>query len=427
MHGDDLQWLVTAYLLMSGGGLLLGGRIADLLPRRRMFLIGLATFTLGSLMSALAGTAGTLIAARAGQGLGAAIMTPAALSIIMTTYEGAQRAKGLALWGAVGSVGIAAGVLAGGALTTWGGWQLIFWINVPLGVIAFAAVCLLVPAGTTTSTTLRQFDVPGAVAVVGGLAALLLAIQGAGTHGWASAYTISLLGIALVLFVGFRFIEQRAERPLVAPHTWRITSLVAGTGIMLAVTGVLVGAIFLTSIFLQSVLGYSPLKTGAAFLPLAVIMTVAAHAAGQMLRHLAPRTVAASGFAITAAGALLLATASKTSQYATGLLPGLLMLGLGAGLVFVAVSVSAMSGIPGQHAGMASGFLMTGHEVGAALGVAVVSAVAATAGSLTTSAAAQGFSRGLLAAAVVAGAAALAAIATMPKVRGEVTGGMHMH
>jgi len=183
LDGADLQWLVTAYLLMSGGGLLLGGRIADLLPRRRVFLTGLTVFTAASLFSGFAGSAIELIAARATQGLGAALMTPAALSIVMTTYSGTQRTKGLALWGAVGSLGIAAGVLVGGALTTWAGWQLIFWINVPIGAVALIVALTILPKDTTARPDLTQFDLLGAVAAIGGLTALMFGLAGTEAHG----------------------------------------------------------------------------------------------------------------------------------------------------------------------------------------------------------------------------------------------------
>src|SRR3954464_13379964 len=189
LGSSDLQWMVTAYLLMSGGGLLLGGRIADLLPRRRVFMTGMLVFTAASLVSGFASGAGELIAARGAQGVGAALMTPAALSIIMTTYEGAQRAKGLALWGAIGGLGIAAGVLVGGVLTSWAGWQAIFWVNVPIGVVALAAAMKVLPTETTERRSLSQFDFLGAITAVAGLGTLMFAISGAESHGWTSART----------------------------------------------------------------------------------------------------------------------------------------------------------------------------------------------------------------------------------------------
>jgi EmrB/QacA subfamily drug resistance transporter len=428
LRSEDLQWLVTAYLLLSGGGLLLGGRLADLLPRRRMFLTGMGIFTTASLASGFAGSAGALIAARASQGLGAAIMTPAALSIIMTSYAGAQRARGLALWGLVGSMGVAAGVLLGGALTSWVGWQMIFWINVPIGAVVLVAALRLLPHEPAAGSGLGQLDLPGAAAAVGGLAALLLALQGTASHGWVSARTIALLAAAAALLFAFALIERRVARPLVPPHTWKVTTLVSGTTVMLGVTGLLVGSIFVTSVFLQTVLGMSALATGLAFLPLALAMVVAAHGAGHLLARFSPRGVTVGGLAVAIGGTLLLSQADSASRYGSGVLPGLLVLGVGVGLVFVAVSVTAMAGIPAAHAGMASGFLMTGHEIGAALGVAVVSAAATAAGSLTTaSGAVDGFSSGMLAAGAIGAVVAVVAHRAMP--RQVVAGGAqaHMH
>jgi EmrB/QacA subfamily drug resistance transporter len=428
LSSSDMQWLVTAYLLISGGGLLLGGRIADLLPRRRVFLTGMAIFTTASLFSGFASTAAALIGARTAQGLGAALMTPAALSLIMTTYAGAQRAKGLALWGAVGGLGIAAGVIVGGALTTWAGWQAIFWVNVPIGVAALVVAWRILPHVPSDPTRLAQFDIPGAVTVVAGLAALMFGLAGSTTHGWASARTVVVLLISAVLLASFVVIERHVPRPLVPPHTWSVKSLVSGTAVMLGVTGLLVGAVFLTSIFVQTVLGYSALEAGMAFLPLALALVVGTHVASHLMGHTSARNLAAAGLVTSAIGAAFLSTASGTATYAANLLPGLIVLGFGAGVVFVAVSASAMAGIPEQHSGMASGFLMTGHEVGAALGVAILSAVATSAGSFTTvDGAAAAFSRGFVGAAALAAVVAVFALLRMPATRITAGGHMHMH
>ena len=386
----------------------------------------MAIFTTASLVSGLASSAATLIGARAAQGLGAALMTPAALSLIKTTYSGAQRAKGLALWGAVGGLGIAAGVMVGGALTTWAGWQAIFWVNVPVGVVALVVALRILPHEVTDRARLAQFDIPGAVTVVAGLATLMFGLAGTATHGWASVRTVVVLLIAAGLLAVFVAIERHAPRPLVPPHTWSVKSLVSGTAVMLGVTGLLVGAVFLTSIFLQTVLGYSALQAGMAVLPLALALVVGTHVASHLMSHTSARNLASGGLVTGAIGATLLSLASSTATYAADLLPGLLVLGIGTGVVFVAVSASAMAGIPAEHSGMASGFLMTGHEVGAALGVAVLSAVASTAGSLTTvDGAAAAFSRGFVGAAVLAGVVAVFALLRMPATR--TTGGGHLH
>jgi EmrB/QacA subfamily drug resistance transporter len=428
LKSADMQWMVTAYLLMSGGGLLLGGRVADLLPRRRVFMIGMLTFTAASLFSGFASSANELIAARGVQGVGAALMTPAALSIIMTTYEGAQRARGLALWGAIGGLGIAGGVIVGGALTTWAGWQAIFWVNVPIGVVALVAATKMLPHEATARSSLGQFDFLGAAAAVAGLGVLMFAISGSESHGWMSARTLVGLTVAAALLSGFVLVERRTAQPLVHPHTWFIKPLVSGTVVMLGVTGVLVGAVFLTSIFFQTVLGYSALEAGLGFLPLAIALVVGTHLAAHLSAHASARTVAATGLLTAGAGALLVSRASGDAVYALNLLPGLVIVGLGAGMVFVAVTTSAMGGIPAEHAGMASGFLMTGHEVGAALGVATLSAIATSAGALTSAdGAAAAFSRGSIGAAVLALLVAAFAYFRMPATRVANAGHVSMH
>ena len=309
LSSGDLQWVVTAYLLMSGGGLLLGGRIADLLSRRRVLITGLAVFTTASLVSGFASTAGVLIGARAAQGLGAALMTPAALAIIMTTYAGAQRAKGLAMWGAVGGLGIAAGVLVGGVITTFAGWQMIFWVNVPIGVGAIIAALVLLGKNGPARPGLGQLDLPGALAAVTGLAALVFGIQSAASDGWTSPKTLGVLAVSGLLLVAFGFIERRVAHPLVPPHTWRIKTLVSGTGVMLGVTGLLVGAVFLSSVFFQTVLGYTALQAGLAFLPMAAVLIVGTRLGSHLLGHVPPRLVAAGGLLLAAGGAFWLSTA----------------------------------------------------------------------------------------------------------------------
>jgi EmrB/QacA subfamily drug resistance transporter len=428
LGSSDLQWLVTAYLLLSGGGLLLGGRIADLLPRRRVFLTGMTIFTGASLVSGFASNAGELIAARATQGLGAALMTPAALSLVMTTYSGAQRTKGLALWGAVGSLGVAAGVLFGGALTTWFGWQLIFWVNVPIGVVALALGLKVLPKDAVASVGLAQFDLPGALTVIGGLGTLMYGLASTSAHGWLSARALVAFAAASVLLTAFVRIEARSARPLVPHHTWKVRTLVSGTTVMLGATALLVGTVFLTSIFFQTVMGYSALRAGVAFLPLALAITAGTHVAGKLLAKTSPGNIASGGLTLVAAGAALLSMVGSNPRFATDLLPGLLILGSGVGTVFVAVAVTAMAGIPAQHAGLASGFLMTGHEVGAALGVAALSAVATGAGSLTDPAGVvDGFAAAFMAAAVLSAVVGVVAYLRMPAARMDGAAAMHMH
>ncbi len=427
LASGDLQWMVTAYLLLSGGGLLLGGRVADLLPRRRVFMTGLTLFTVASLGSGFASSAGQLIAGRALQGAGAALMTPAALALILTTYSGAQRARGLALWGAIGGLGIAAGVSVGGALTTWTGWQTIFWVNVPVGLAALVAAAHLLPHGPGGRVGAIRFDVLGAATLVTGLGALMFTLARTESHGWVSPWTAAGLAVAASAVAGFLRVERRASAPLIPPHTWKVTSLVWATAVMLGITGLLIGIIFLTSNFAQTTLGYSALTAGLAFLPLAAALVAGTHLAARAAGHLTGRVIATLGLVVVAGGALFLSRATSAASYGTDLLPGLVIAGLGSGVVFVAVSAAAMRDIAAQHAGLASGFLMTGHEIGAALGVAVLSAVATTAGPLTTpDGAAAAVAPGFMTAAGIAAALGVVALLRMPATRGTA-GPIHLH
>lgn len=298
----------------------------------------------------------------------------------------------------------------------------------PVGAAVIVALKIL-PKGRAAPAGATPFDLPGALTVIGGLTALMFGLASTEAHGWLPARTLTALSLSAVLLAAFAIIERRTRRPLVAPHTWKVVTLVAGTTVMLGVTAILAGTVFLTSIFFQAVLGFSPLLAVVAFLPLALAITAGTHLASKLMARTSPRTiavavaVAAAGLTLAATGAGLLSTAPGPAHYAPDLLPGLLVLELGVGMVFVAVSETAMKGIPPQHAGTASGFLMTGHEVGAALGVAVLSAVATTAGNLTSPAAVfAGFSRGFV---VVAVLVAITALLKMPSTRSTSSGHMH--
>ena len=381
----DYQWAVSAYVLLSGGLLLLGGRMADLFDRRRMFLAGLAVFTGASLVSGLADSALTLVISRGAQGAGAAMLTPAAMSIVMTSYAGRQRAAALAAWGTIASMGIAAGVLFGGLLTSAFDWRAVFFINVPIGVVTLLATLRVVPAGVRSAqgptTDRRRLDVPGAVTLVGGLLLLVNAIESTSSRGWTDVTTLACAAGAAVLLTAFAVLERRVAAPLVPPRVWRVRSLVSASVVMAGVTGAVVGSIFLSSLYLQQVLGSSPVVTGLEFLPLAAAITLAAAVASHLLPHAGPRMLILVGLVVSAAGALLLATAGADASYAADVLPGFIVLGLGVGPMFVAISVAAMGDVAHAESGLASGVMMTGHEVGAALGVAVLTAVA---GDLTT-------------------------------------------
>ena len=380
LSSGDYQWAVSAYVLFSGGFLLLGGRLADLFDRRRMFLTGLGLFTLASLASGLAGSAFELIAARAAQGTGAAMLTPAAMAIVMTTYSGRQRATALGVWGTVASMGIAAGVLFGGVLTTVFDWRAVFFINVPIGVVTWLLTRRTVARAAATGARIGQLDLPGAVTAVTGLVALVYAIEQTNTRGW-SPVTVSAFAAAALLLGAFAVLERRLRQPLVPPQIWRVRSLISASVVMAGVTGAVVGAIFLTSLYLQQVLGSSPVVAGLQFLPLAAAITLSAGVASKLLPQYGARVLIGVGLVIATAGALLLCTVDPGSGYLTGVLPGFLVMGAGVGPMFVAISVAAMSEVPHELSGLASGLMMTGHEIGAALGVATLTAVG---GELTT-------------------------------------------
>ena len=408
----DLQWVVTVYVLFTGGLMLLGGRSADLFGRRRMFLLGLLVFTAASLTSGLAWSPHALIVSRAAQGFGAALLLPSALAIITTTYSGHQRTVALAVWGAIGSAGVAMGVLLGGIITTAFGWEWIFFINVPIGLVVAAGAVRLVPAGHSVPSQGVTLDLLGAVTLLVGLMMLVYGVVGTAQHGWASGRTLLLLGVAAASLAAFVGIERRGAGPLVPPATWRVRSLVSSAAVMLGTTGVLVGAFYLNTLYLQNVLGYSALKTGLSFLPLALVILAAAHLASHLLSHAGSRIVAVVGLVMTAVGALLLALAPDRATYLTNMLPGFLLLGAGVGLVFVAVTVSAMADVGHEEAGLASGIMTTAHELGAALGVAVLAAVATSNGNPVS-----GYGNAFLIAAAIASLLAVVAAFAIPVLR----------
>jgi len=422
----DLQWVVTAYVLFSGGLVLLGGRASDVVGRRATFLTGLAVFTAASLASGLAPAAAALIAARAGQGLGAALLTPAALSIITTTYTGAQRAAALSAWGAIGGGGAAAGVLAGGMLTTWLGWRSVFLVNVPVGVVAGLLSLRLVPPSGTAARIRRELDLPGAVLVVAGLVTGVYALAGTPEHGWGSARTLLLAAASAGLLAAFAAVERSARRPLLPLATWRSRPLVAGAAVMLGATGILVGTFFLNSLYLQNVAGASALRVGLEFLPLVAVIGLGAHLTSRLLPRAGSRVLAVAGLLLMGVGALLLSGVPAQAGYLTGLLPGLLVIGTGTGLVFPAATVTAMSHVAEDRAGLASGLMTAAHEIGAALGVAVFSAVA-TAQAVAGGGFAAGYRHGFAVAAGVAAALALVAALAVPAVRPAPGGRVAVH
>jgi EmrB/QacA subfamily drug resistance transporter len=408
----DLQWVITAYVLVTGGLLLLGGRMADLLGRRRVFVAGLGLFTIASLSSGLATSPEVLIASRALQGLGAALLSPGALSIITTTYAGAQRTKALGVWGALGAAGAAAGVLFGGLLTSLLSWEWVFFINVPIGASVLAMTLRAVPP-TAGADGRSGLDLPGGLTMVTGLVALVYGIEQAGESGLVSTGPIALLGLSAIALATFARVERSNPAPLVDPTIWRVRSLVSSAVVMMGATAAMIGAFFINSMFLQDVVGASALEAGLAFLPLTVVIGLSAHAGQHLLGRMAPRSIIAAGLATVAGGYLLLAQAPAGAAYVPDLLPGFLLIGAGIGLVFVAVSVTGMSEVGHERAGLASGLMTTGHEVGAALGAAVFSAVAlgSTGEVGDTAAIATGYAdAAAVGAAIAAGLAILSAL-----------------
>src|SRR4051795_12823806 len=372
---ENLQWVISAYALLFGGFLLLGGRAADLLGRRRVFLVGIVVFTAASLFSGLAWSEGSLIVARGLQGFGAAIISPAALSILTTTFaEGPERNTALGAWGAVGAFGAVAGVLLGGILTDLLSWQWIFYINVPVGVIAF----LLAPKLLEESrdATARSFDLPGAALVTGGLVLLVYAITQANGYGWASVETCAFFAGALALLAGFVAREATAGDPLMPLSIFRLRTLV-GANIAGLILGTVLFAMFLMlTLYMQQVLGYSPLKTGVSYLAVAGTAIVWSAVAAQLVTRVGVKRVLVVGMVFLTAGLVYFTQVSVGGSYASDLLPGFLVIAVGMGFSFVPISIAALAGVKPSEAGLASGLINTSQQIGGALGIAALSAVA---------------------------------------------------
>src|SRR5213080_170154 len=375
---ENLQWVITAYSIAFGGFLLLAGRAADLLGRRRVFMVGVTLFTIASLVCGLAQSEGMLIVARAVQGLGGAIITPAALSIVMTSFEeGAERNKALGIWGALGGSGAAVGVLAGGVLTKYLGWQWIFFVNVPVGAVVLALTPRIVPESRREGPE-RHYDVLGAVLVSSGLALLVYTISKAPDVGWATARTILLLIASGALLVGFLANERRLPDPLMPFHIFRVRT-VAGANTVGALLGaVLFANFFLLTLYVQNVLGYSALKTGVTFVATAGTAVVAAGVAQALTTRFGPKPIIAIGLALLTAGMVWYSQIPVNGSYASDLLPGYLMVGVGIAFAYVPVSIAALAGVAEREAGLASGLINTSQQVGGAIGTAVASTVFTT-------------------------------------------------
>ncbi len=373
---ENLAWVVNAYVLTFGGFLLLGGRMADLLGRRRVFMGGLLLVAVASLAAGFSSTEGQLIAARAAQGLGAAIISPAALSIVTTTFkDGSERNKALGVWGAVAGAGGAAGVLLGGILTDGLGWEWVLWVNVPVSLIAFALAPRLIMESRAADEA-RAFDVAGAVSITAALSLLVYAVVDADTAGWGSTKTLSLIAVSLILFAAFVVIELRSRKPLVPFSIFRIRTLTGAN-----VVGILVGAslfsmFFFISLYMQQVLGYSAIHAGLSYFPLALMIMVSAGLASGLVTKVGYKPVLVVGLVFIVAGLLWFSQISVGGGFLTDILGPSLLAAVGLGFSFVTTTIAAVSGVEEDESGLASGLINTSQQVGGALGLAILSTIA---------------------------------------------------
>jgi EmrB/QacA subfamily drug resistance transporter len=376
---DSLQWVITAYSILFGGMLLLGGRLADLLGRRRLFMAGVAVFTISSLFSGLAWSESSLIVTRALQGLGGALLAPAALSIVVTTFrEGRERNVALAVWGAASGTGGAVGVLLGGVLTSYLDWSWIFFVNLPVGV-AVLAVSPWLLSESRAPVAHRHFDVAGATSITAGMMVLVYAITRASEHGWSNGMTVGLLATAAALIVAFLGIESRSPAPLLPLRIFRLRTLSAANATMLAIGATAFAQFFLITLYLQEVLRYSAIETGVAFIAITVTI-VAFSNVGQMLTtRLGARPVLTTGLLLTAAGGALYAQMPANGAYFWDVFPGLVLSGIGLAFSFVPVMIAGLTGVQPNDAGVASGLINTSRQIGGSVGLAAVTTIAATA------------------------------------------------
>jgi EmrB/QacA subfamily drug resistance transporter len=374
---EQLQWIVNSYTLLFGGFLLLGGRAADLLGRRALFLAGLALFSAASFVNALANTGEVLIIARGVQGLGAALISPAALSIITTTFsEGDERTQAMGVWGAIAGAGGAFGLLIGGILTDVLSWPWIFLVNIPIGVGTALAALRFVPESRGEMAQ-RRFDLAGAISVTGGLLVLVYAIVRAQVKGWGSLHTLGLCAVAIALLAAFVVIERRSVAPLVRLGLLRVRTLATANGVLFIVVGGLFGMFFFASLYVQRILGYSPLKAGFAFLPVTIGIIVGAGLASSVLiRRFGVKPTVLGGMSLAAIGLIVLAATTKVDGSYLGILLGLVPMSVGMGCTFVPLTLVATTGIDSEDAGLASGLFNTFQQVGGALGLAVLSTLA---------------------------------------------------
>ena len=422
---QNLAWIIDAYLLAFGGFLLLGGRLADRVGRRRMFIVGLSLFTGASLLCGLAQSGTLLLIARSLQGLAGAIVSPAALSIILTTFaEGPDRNHALAVWGAIGGAGAGLGLLLGGVVVQAIGWRWVFFINVPIGAAVIALALRIVPESRAASGARRGYDVGGALAVTVSTLALVFTLVNANSWGWSSAPTLIGFAVFAVLAVAFVLIERHAADPLIPLRVFRNRSLSSADATVVLASAAPFGMAFFATLYLQQVLGFTALGSGLGYLPFTATATVTSASAARLVDRFSPKPVLVVGLAISFCGFLLMSGISGHGDYAARVLPAMVVVGLGAGLTFVPITLVATSGISAADSGLASGLLSTTQQIGGALGLAILTPIAAAAttsarlaGSPAPLALTHGFQIGFLVAASLSGASSLFALVFLPRVR----------
>jgi EmrB/QacA subfamily drug resistance transporter len=376
LTAGQLQWVVNAYALTFAGFLLLGGRAGDLFGRKKIFLVGLTIFTLASLVGGFSRNASMIEISRAVQGLGGGVLAPSTLSLLTTTYtDHRERARALGIWSATAGSGGAFGALAGGLLTDLVSWRWVLFVNVPIGVLLFAAAAVALRESRGQVRSLWDLDIPGTIAVTGGLAVLVYGIVDTQTHPWGSARTLGTLAVAVVLLAVFVVIEMRTARPMVPLRIFKLRALSSANGIAVAIGAAMFSMFFFMSLYMQDVLGYSPLVAGVAFLPGAALIIAGATVASKLVSHVGPRRLLTIG-GVLAAGALWwLSKLPPSGNYAEHVLAPLMIVCFGMGLSMVPLTVAATSGVDRSEAGLASGLLTTTRQVGGALGLAVLATI----------------------------------------------------
>jgi EmrB/QacA subfamily drug resistance transporter len=433
MTPETLQWIVTAYTLTFGGFLLLGGRAADLFGRRKVFLSGVVLFTIASLACGLSQSSGMIITARAVQGLAGAFMSPAALSIILVTYrQGHERNVALSVWGAVASGGAAAGVLFGGLLTQYLNWRWNFFVNVPIGILVILA-SLRILGRHESELEHNNLDLPGAVLITGGLVLLVYALVKAPTEGWTSTQILVEFAISAAAIVAFVINEHRAKYPLMPLHIFRIRNLVGANAVMLLMAAGLFSVFFFTTLYLQEILGYTPVRAGLSFLIMPIVIALIATNVPRIIQRIGYRPILVVAPLFLSSGLFYLSHIPVDGTFWGNVAPGLVLMAIGMGATFVSVTIAATDGVPHHESGLASGVLNTVQQVGGAIGLAVLTGIAASSAKaylaslhtqpdrhLIAAATVHGFQRGYLVASCFGIAASLIALVVLKQTRAAV-------